>query len=380
MKPVHTSFRFLARVLLVAVVAGSGASARSPTATPSPRPIRNVILVMTDGLRWQELFRGADSTLLTKENYWEGRDPAPLRTRFLAGTAEERRQHLMPFVWQHFVQDGLIYGDQDAGSTASVTNGFNFSYPGYSETLTGYGDPRINSNENRPNPNVTVLEWLNKQPGLQGSVAAFGAWSVISGVVNAERCGFPVNTGYDPLLLPQSTPSLDLLNATKRDSPRVWDDESFDAPTFYTALEYLKLKHPHVMFLSLGETDDWAHGKNYGEYLLSANRVDADLKMLWDTLQSMPEYRDSTALIFTTDHGRGAVGDTWTSHGQKLPDSKNIFIAVSAPGLKPQGILEHTAPVTQSQIASTIAGFLGQDWKQAEPRAGGSLFTSQLRP
>ncbi|MGI8992391.1 MAG: hypothetical protein ACR2I2_22775, partial [Bryobacteraceae bacterium] len=41
-----------------------------------------------------------------------------------------------------------------------VTNGLNFSYPGYSETLCGFADPRIKSNDKVPNPNVTVLEWL----------------------------------------------------------------------------------------------------------------------------------------------------------------------------------------------------------------------------
>lgn len=372
---------FLVRVVLASfALLLSSTVIYAQETTAGRQQVDNVVLVMTDGFRWQELFRGADSALLTKENYWDGRDPAQLRRRFLAPTAQERRALLMPFFWEHFGRHGVIFGDQDEGSTASVTNGFNFSYPGYSETLTGHGDPRIDSNENRPNPNITVFEWLNGRPGLQGSVAAFGAWSVISGIVNAQRCGFPVNTGYDPLLLPQSSAvadasgaTIETLNAIKRDSPRVWDDESFDAPTFYTALEYLKIKKPHVLFLSLGETDDWAHGKNYGEYLLSANRVDSYLRTLWQTLESMPQYRDHTALIFTTDHGRGTEGDTWTSHGQKLPDSKNIFIAVSAPGLKSKGLLTHVDPVTQSQIAATLASFLGQNWKEAEPRAGNPL-------
>ncbi|GAA3750987.1 alkaline phosphatase family protein [Terriglobus aquaticus] len=328
---------------------------------------------MTDGLRWQELFRGADASLLTKENYWDGRDPAPLQQRFLAPTAGERRAKLMPFFWSLFAKEGVVFGDQDAGSTASVTNGFNFSYPGYSETLTGHGDPRIDSNDNKPNPNRTVLEWLNTQPRLHNSVAAFGAWEVISGVVNARRCGFTVNTSYAPLQLSPSTPVLDAINLQKQYAPHVWDDESFDAPTFFTALEYLRVKRPHVLFLSLGETDDWAHGKNYGEYLLSANRVDTYLETLWTTLQAMPQYRDNTAILFTTDHGRGATGDGWTSHGQKLPESKNIFIAVMAPGLPARGVLTQVPAVTQSQIAATMSRFLGQDWNAAEKQAGKPL-------
>ncbi|WP_263384849.1 alkaline phosphatase family protein [Granulicella arctica] len=336
---------------------------------------RNVIIVMTDGLRWQEVFRGADETLLTPINYYDGRDVKKLQQKFLAPTPEDRRARLLPFLWSTFIPQGQFYGDLDAGSDAHVTNGFNFSYPGYSETLTGHPDPNINSNDNKPNPNVTVLEWLNKQPGLQGKVAAFGAWEVIGGIVNAARCNFPVAVSYDPLLLTPSTPEIDLLNQWKAESPRIWDDEAFDAPTFYTAMAYLKLKQPRVMFLSLGETDDWAHGGNYGEYLDSANRVDADLAQLWKQIQSMPQYRNNTTLIFLTDHGRGSGPDDWKGHGQKTPDSKNIFIGLFGAGVPATGLQKNVAEVTQNQVAATVAQYLGLDWNAQEPRAGKPLPT-----
>ncbi len=360
----------LSCLLLSALAFGPRVQAAAPQ-TPSTE--RNVVLVMTDGLRWQEVFRGADANLLTPKNVWEGRSPDPLKLKFLAPTPEDRRAMLLPFLWTTIIPNGRIYGDLDAGSDAHVTNGFNFSYPGYSETLTGHGDPRINSNDNKPNPNLTVLEWLNRQPALTGKVAAFGAWEVIAGIVNAQRCGFPVNVSYDPLLISPTSPRLDLLNQWKAESPRVWEDEAFDAPTFYTALEYLKLKKPRVLFLSLGETDDWAHAGNYGEYLESAKRVDADLAQLWSTLQAMPEYHDNTTLIFLTDHGRGSGPEDWKSHGQKIPDSKNIFIAIFGAGVEPHGIETNVPPVTQSQVAATVAQYLGLDWNQAEPQAGKPL-------
>ena len=341
--------------------------------TPQPAPAKNVILVMTDGLRWQELVRGADESLLTPQNYYGDRKVDALRQEFLAPTPEERRRKLMPFVWGTLVPQGQLFGDRDAGSDASVTNGFNFSYPGYSETLTGHGDPRIHSNDNIPNPNVTVLEWLNRQPEFAHQVGAFGAWEVIGGVVNAGRCDCVVNVSYDPFLMTPSTPRLDLLNAWKAESPRIWDDEVFDAPTFYTAMEYVKAKHPRVLFLSLGETDDWAHAGNYGEYLLSAHRVDQDLERLWTALQAMPEYKGTTSLIFTTDHGRGADGDGWKSHGQKWPESKYIFIGAMGAGVPATGLHEHAQPVTQSQTAATLARLLGKDWNAAEPQAGKPL-------
>jgi hypothetical protein len=332
-----------------------------------------VVLVMTDGLRWQEVFRGADASLLVPERYFDKRDASELKARYLAATPEERRRQLMPFLWGAFVPQGQIYGDRDAGSDASVTNGFNFSYPGYSETLTGHGDPRVDSNDAKPNPNVTVLEWINKQSGFQGKVAAFGAWATISAIVNPERCGCVVNTGYAPLEMSPMTDRMRLLNDLKANSPRVWDDELFDAPTFETAMEYIRVKKPRVVFLSLGETDDWAHAGNYGEYLESTHRVDGYLKRMWDELESMPEYKGKTTMIFLVDHGRGSPPEEWKSHGQKIPESKYIFMGFMGRGVPALGLREHVGPVMQSQVAATLAKYLGLNWNAAEMQAGLSV-------
>ncbi len=214
-------------VLALVTAAGTAAMGQADRAQ-SNSANAHVILVMTDGLRWQEVFRGADESLLVPSRYYNGRSVTELKKKYLAATPEARREKLMPFLWSTLIPQGQIYGDRDAGSDASVTNGFNFSYPGYSETLTGHGDPRINSNDNKPNPNLTVLAWLNHQPGFEGKVAAFGAWNVISAVVNPERCDCVTNSAYEPLKMTPSTPRLDLLNAIKAETPRMWEDEAFD--------------------------------------------------------------------------------------------------------------------------------------------------------
>jgi hypothetical protein len=330
-----------------------------------------VVLVMTDGMRWQEIFRGADASLLTKERYYNGRSVEELKTKYLAASPEERRKRLMPFLWNSFIPQGQVYGDRDAGSEASVTNGFNFSYPGYSETLTGHGDPRIDSNDDKPNPNLTVLAWINKQPGFQGEVAAFGAWHVIANVVNPEKCGgCTANAGYDPLAMTPMTPSMKMLNDIKANSPRVWEDEAYDAPVFETAMEYIREKKPRVVFLSLGETDEWAHAGNYGEYLEAAHRVDSYIKRLWDALQTMPEYKGRTTMIFMVDHGRGSAPEEWKSHGQKVPESKYIFMGFTGRGVPALGLRTNAPAVTQSQVAATLARYLGLDWNAAEKQAG----------
>ena len=137
---------------------------------------RNLLFVTTDGLRWQEVFRGAEEQLIGKANGGVPETAVPvLREQFWADTPEERRARLLPFLWSEVAQHGQLFGNRDAGSEAGVTNGKNFSYPGYSEFLTGHADERIKSNKPIPNPNVNVLEWLQGRPGFAGKVAAINS-------------------------------------------------------------------------------------------------------------------------------------------------------------------------------------------------------------
>ncbi len=314
---------------LLLVAAFAVWTAHCAAAAPK-RATENVILFMTDGLRWQEVFGGADKILLDKENGGV-EDVDALAKAYWRETPQERREVLMPFLWNVIARQGQIYGSQAKGSVAYVTNGHNFSYPGYNETLCGYADPRIDSNDKRPNPNVTVFEWLNRKPGIQGHVTAVGCWDVFPFIFNTDRCGFYVNAGYDPLVDGKSTARLDLLNALKQETPRKWGGEPFDSITFHSALEHIKLKQPRLAFISLNETDAWGHARRYDEYLTAAHRVDAYLKMLWETLQAMPQYQGKTTLIFSPDHGRGDAPIEWKNHGAKQPESKFIWIAFLGP-------------------------------------------------
>ena len=151
---------------------------------------------------------------------------------------------------------------------------------------------------------------------------------------------------------------------------RIWGDEPFDSFTFYSAMEYLKLHHPRVLYVSLGETDEWAHEGKYELYLNAAHRADQFLRELWQAVQSMPEYRGTTTLIFSPDHGRGETPESWKSHGEKIPDSKYIWMAFLGPGTRALGERAHIAAVTQSQIAATLAALLGEDYNADVPKAG----------
>src|SRR5688500_5738489 len=58
-----------------------------------------VMLVTSDGLRWQELFTGPDDRLIDADAGGV-KDPDDLRRRYWHEDAKVRRQRLMPFFWK----------------------------------------------------------------------------------------------------------------------------------------------------------------------------------------------------------------------------------------------------------------------------------------
>jgi hypothetical protein len=335
------------------------------------RKTENVILLMSDGLRWQEVFGGAESILLTKESGVNNIDA--VKKKYWRDTPSARREALMPFFWSTVAKHGQIYGNRHLGSPAHVTNGMNFSYPGYNETITGFADPRIDSNNKFPNPNVSVFEWLNKKPAFKGKVAAFGSWDVFPFIFNRDRAGHVMIGAFEPLTGVKS-PTIELINKLKLKTPLQWAGEPFDSLMSYQAFEYMKVKRPRATFIGFGETDEFAHEGKYEEYLNAARHFDEFVAELWDWIQSTPQYKDKTTLILTCDHGRGAAADGgWKSHGAKVVGSEAIWIGILGPDTPALGERSGIPAVTQNQIAATLAALLGEDYNAAQPKAGAPI-------
>lgn len=335
---------------------------------------RNVVLVTIDGLRWAEVFRGADPALTNKEFGGVSDQARPgLRARFGGETAAARRQKLMPFLWDEVGRRGQLWGNRDAGSPAQVSNAEWFSYPGYNEILTGRADPGIVSNDPIPNPNVSVLEWLNGRPAFAGRVMACAAWQVFPAILNVGRSRLPLwITGQHSAPAAASPPVL-ALERLMDDIPTPWADEHYDAFVYRRALEHIVTDHPRVLYVSLGEPDDWAHERRYDQYLVSASNSDRFIRQLWEKLQSLPEYRDTTSLIVSPDHGRGRTPQDWTNHGRKTPNSNETWLAVLGPDTLPLGERRDMPVVTQAQIAATVAALLGEDYRAFQPEAAPAL-------
>jgi hypothetical protein len=331
-------------------------------------PARNVVVVTFDGFRWQEMFGGADRDYFKKAS--DGQ-PGPAEKRFWRATADERRAALLPFLWGTVAAQGQIFGDPSKQSRSHLTNGLWFSYPGYNEMFAGTADPRIDSNDKKPNPNITVLEWLKGRPGFAGQVAAFGSWDVLPFILNVERSGIPVGSGFTPM--PQAkTDREHAINTLATDLPPFWDYGPFDAPIVYAALESLRTRKPRVLYVMLGEGDEWAHAGRYDLYLDASYRADRFLARIWETLQSLPDYANRTTLLVTTDHGRGATTTDWTDHGRKVPAAENTWFAALGPGVPALGVRQGIT-VTTSQLAATIAAVVGENFQAAAPNAAAPL-------
>jgi hypothetical protein len=326
-----------------------------------PRKTQNVIIVTLDGFRWQELYRGADSALVNSK-YTDTK--AEVKKKFWAETPEERRKLLMPFFWSTMVNEAQLYGDRDLGNYDEVANQYHYSYPGYNEIFSGFPDARVNSNSPVPDPNTTVLEYLNKKHGFENKVAVFASWEVFPFIFNVQRSGLMVNAGYENFEDTKADDRLKYLNEIQHKAPHYLGDTRIDFMTYEFGKEYLKEYKPRVLYLAFDETDDMAHAGNYKMYLTQAHQEDIYLQELWQYIQSDPFYKNKTTLIVTCDHGRGDVPlDAWRSHGVGIKNSEQTWFAIIGPDTPHDGIVETHTTTYHKQLAQTIAKLLGFDFK-----------------
>jgi hypothetical protein len=336
----------------------------------------NIFIITTDGFRWQEVFSGADSSILF--NPANVADTAMARYMYWANTPEERRQKLMPFLWNFVAQKGQLWGNRNYDNNVSVVNPYKISYPGYNEILTGYNNLFVSLNRAKDNPNSNILDYLNNTPEYKNKVAAFGSWKIFDYIMNRPKSTVPLNCGYqqsndDSLTeVEQATNYIEATSADNKEATRN------DMLTFTLATEYVKKKHPKVMYIGFGETDEFAHHGKYDLYLNQANMFDKFLAELWNLVQSDKFYKNNTIFFITTDHGRGNTPNTWATHGFWAKGSKETWLAEFGANIKPLGEVKGKDTIYAIQFAQTIASYLGENFTAEHKVANASepLITS----
>ena len=338
----------------------------------------NLIVITTDGLRWQEVFNGMDVDLANNRKFNHG-DSAYLYKKYGAATVTERQTQLLPFLTQTMGTKGLLFGNRFKDNKVDVANPHWFSYPGYNEIFTGYPDTAINSNNYPPNPHENVLAFLQKQKAYQNKVIAFGAWDAYNRILNEAESGFPVINAFESLSSILQDSQTKLMADMLKDSYKPFKEaECLDIFTHQQAKYYLETKRPKVMYISYGETDEWAHEGNYSAYLDAAHQVDAWVKDIWTWVQNTPGYKDNTYLFITTDHGRG-FGEAWTDHGADVKGASSIWFGLMGPTKNTQlndvakalntnmGSQTTQQQLYQKQFAATMAKLLGLQFTPTHP-------------
>ncbi|MEP7375487.1 MAG: alkaline phosphatase family protein [Chitinophagaceae bacterium] len=327
------------------------------------KPAGNLFIITIDGFRWQEIFTGADATLIN--NVESTADTATMKMLYWADSEKERRQKLMPFFWNILVQKGQLYGNRHLNNKVNTANIYTFSYPGYNEMFTGNTDLTVSTNKKKNNANINVLEYLNSKEKFKGKVVAFTSWDVFPFILNEERSGMLINSGYENVEEDSASENQILLNKVQTEAVYNKGGTRHDQLTFLTAKEYIQQHQPKVMFLGLGETDEYAHGGRYDLYLEQANKVDRMLAELWHWVQTTPGYKDNTTLLITTDHGRGRLDKNWTSHSSFIRGSSQTWIALIGPTIQPLGEIKEDQQLYQRQISDLIAGLVGEKFDPA---------------
>lgn len=333
---------------------------------------RNVVLVTLDGVRIQELFAGMDPVIANATEAESGiYDANVTRARYWRETAAERREALMPFFWKTLVPAGLVLGNPALGSPVTVRNNQWFSYPGYSEILTGEPQAEVTSNDFVRYPHETVLDYARRRLDLKlTEVAQIGSWDGFKYAASQKDASFFMSGAYDPVPAELSTPEMDELAALRPEVLQLWEESSNDTLTFRLALAYLKRHQPRVLWLGFGQSDDWAHARRYDRLLDYLQLADRHLSQLWTTLQSMDRYRGNTTLIVTTDHGRGRTPADWAEHDAGIEGSQDIWIAIIGPDTPALGEIAGQAGVTQGDVAATMLQYLGLEHRDFNPDGG----------
>src|SRR5689334_5859340 len=96
--------------------------------------IENIIIITTDGYRWQEVFKGMDSAIANNSKFHQG-DSSYIFEKYWSNDENERRKKLMPFFWSTISNHGQIYGNRKFENKVNNANPYWFSYPGYSEIM-----------------------------------------------------------------------------------------------------------------------------------------------------------------------------------------------------------------------------------------------------
>jgi hypothetical protein len=333
-----TSLISAAALLLGCSTLFSTAESAPRSARPADRIVpEHIILIALDGVRPEDVFRGADPRLSAD-------------TR----AAAEIVPNLMALA-----KRGVAIGAPGDGP-ALRASGPNFvSLPGYLELLSGR-DPHCQENDCDDSPPRGLADaMVTGDDAVDIELAVISSWERIEHTVTKAEGpsgGALVSTGRSggsasSRRLSENTQSL-IDRARNGSAAPGHGDYRPDRETIPIALSYLEHERPRFLFVSLGDTDELAHHDDYDGYLAALSQADrfiGDVVALSETWRAKGE---RTAIFVTTDHGRAK---NFRDHGREHPESAEVWMIAAGDGIvaQPAGPFEPERRLRD--VAHTIA-------------------------
>lgn len=133
---------------------------------------------------------------------------------------------------------------------------------------------------------------------------------------------------------------------------------SGDELTFFITREVMREFSPRLLFVNFWDMDV-AHWGSYSLYLQAITRTDRLTGMLWDEVETNPNYRGKTTVLIVPELGRDGDVNTangFLNHRSGDPSCRNMWLLALGRGIQ-KG--ETDRPVSHVDLAATAAEMLG---------------------
>jgi len=305
--------------------------------TPGAARTDRVVLLVVDGVRWQEVFFGVDPLLAGQ---------AGLAAEEVVGPGE-----LAPNL-HALMQKGVALGGPNGAPV--LASGPNFvSLPGYTEILTGY-PAACEENDCKAHGTLTLLDDFRGAAGAP--VAAITSWDVLSRAAAKDDGPISISSGRTGgrNLERFATDEIGAMHLASGARMAAWPGHGEyrpDRATAEVAIHHLHAVRPRFTFLSLGDADELAHVGDYRGYLAAIRQSDATLGRIVAEVAAWGEEGRHVTIAVTTDHGRCV---TFTDHGRACPESARSFLVAAGGRVPRRGVVDLEHPIHLRDVAPTL--------------------------
>ena len=307
-------FRLTLPLALAAGLAMSLAHAQNPYHT------KHVIIAVMDGARWQDTF----------------------------GDPEHAN---IPHLWHDIRPHGCLF-------THYYNRGITVTHQGHSTMASGTWQVVPNAGPRLTMP--TFFEYLRDEKGIPPTKAwsvfgkgaySFAPYSSHPGYGEKFACSHICGGGPDKTVNEAS--------------------HQGDVGVLNKVVALMKQYEPELIFINFGWTDHSGHiATDFAQHQAGIQGCDEVMFQLWKAVEADPNYKDTTTILFTNDHGRHTAD--FHSHGDRCDGCEHIMLLAVGPDVKHETTLDSEA--LQIDIAPTVGELLGFQ----TPLATGRVLTECL--